>query len=112
MTNHDGEYKKVRCHNRQIHKTNKLKGGRLKKNQASYEVKGFRLFDKVEYQGKEYFIFGRRQSGYFDIRNLKEDKVNKGSVSYKKLKYLERGNGLMIERREDYSSPRLKTGVS
>ena len=92
-------YKKVRCHNRQIHKTNKLKGGRLKNNQAPYEVKGFRLFDKVEYQGKEYFIFGRRKSGYFDIRNLEGEKVNKGSVSYKKLKYLERGNGLIIERR-------------
>ena len=105
-------YKKVRCHNRQIHKANKLKGGRLKNNQAPYEVKGFRLFDKVEYQGKEYFIFGRRRSGYFDIRNLKGEKVNKGSVSYKKLKYLERGNGLIIERRGAIPSQRLKTGVS
>mgnify|MGYP002714608150 CR=1 FL=1 len=97
-------YKKVRCHNRQIHKANKLKGGRLKRNQAPYEVKSFRLFDKVEYQGEEYFVFGRRKTGYFDIRSLKREKVNKGSVSYKKLKYLERGNGLIIERRKGYSS--------
>ena len=102
-------YKKVRCHNRQIHKSNKLKGGRLRNNQASYEVKGFRLFDKVEYQGKEYFIFGRRKSGYFDIRNLKGEKVNKGAVSYKKLKYLEKGNGLIIERREGDLSTLSKT---
>ena len=41
--------KKVRCHNRQIHKNTILKGGVRKRNQAEYEVKGFRLFDKVSY---------------------------------------------------------------
>ena len=48
-----GEYfyqRKVRCHNRQIHKTKILKGGRRKLNQSAYLVKNFRLFDKVEYQ--------------------------------------------------------------
>ena len=62
--------KKVRCHNRQIHKNTILKGGVRKRNQAGYLVKGFRLFDKVAYEGREYFIFGRRQSGFFDLRNL------------------------------------------
>ena len=32
--------------------------------------KVYRLFDKVRYQGREYFIFGRRKSGFFDIRTL------------------------------------------
>ena len=41
--------KKVRCHNRQIHKANILKGGIKKLNQAPYIVKDFRLFDKVKY---------------------------------------------------------------
>ena len=81
--------KKVRCHNRQIHKTNILKGGKKKLNQAPYLVKGFRIFDKVKYQGKEYFIFGRRKTGYFDIRDLQGNKVNKGSINYKKLKFIE-----------------------
>ena len=81
--------KKVRCHNRQIHKTNILKGGKKKLNQAPYLVKGFRLFDKVKYQGREYFIFGRRKTGYFDIRDLQGNKVNKGSINYKKLKFIE-----------------------
>ena len=81
--------KKVRCHNRQIHKTNILKDGKRKLNQAPYLVKGFRLFDKVKYQGREYFIFGRRSSGFFDIRDLQGNKVNKGSISYKKLKFIE-----------------------
>ena len=50
--------KKVRCHNRQIHKNTILKGGIRKRNQTGYLVKGFRLFDKVAYEGREYFIFG------------------------------------------------------
>lgn len=39
-----------------------LKGGRKKLNQAPYLVKGFRLFDKVEFEGEECFIFGRRST--------------------------------------------------
>ena len=98
----DGTYyylKKVRCHNRQIHKMSILKGGVRKRNQAPYIVKGYRLFDKVRYQDNEYFIFGRRSSGFFDIRTLNGVKVNKGSISYKKLKLLETKKYYLTERR-------------
>lgn len=78
--------KAVRHHNRQIHNANFSKGGIRKRKHASHLVKGFRLFDKVLYQGKSYFIFGRRATGFFDIRALDGVKVNKGSISYKKLK--------------------------
>lgn len=81
--------KKVRCHNRQIHKNTINKGGYRKLNQAPYIVKGFRLFDKVKYQHKEYIIFGRRNSGFFDIRTLDGEKVNKGSISCKYLQLVE-----------------------
>ena len=91
--------KKVRCHNRQIHKNTILKRGIRKRNQAPYEVKGFRLFDRVKYQNKEYFIFGRRSSGFFDIRTLDGEKANKGSVSYKKLTLLETKKYYLTERR-------------
>lgn len=91
--------KKVRCHNRQIHKAHILKGGTKKRNQAEYLVKGFRLYDKVKYDGKEYFIFGRRSSGYFDIRDLQGNKVNKGSISYKKIKLIEIRKYYLTERR-------------
>jgi len=96
--------KKVRCHNRQIHKAKILKGGKKKLNQASYDVKGFRLFDKVEFEGKEYFVFARRNSGYFDIRDLQSNKVNKGSINCKKLKLLEKQKSLLWERRSRYWS--------
>ena len=90
--------KKVRCHNRQIHKANILKCGKKKLNQASYLVKGFRLFDKVEFDGQIGFIFGRRNSGYFDIRKLNGEVIHR-SASWKKLKLLETRKKLLTERR-------------
>lgn len=98
----DGTYyyqKKVRCHNRQIHKQTILKGGIRKSNQAEYLVRGFRLFDKVRYQGREYFIFGRRKSGFFDIRTLSGEKVNKGSINVKRLTFVDTRKNYLTERR-------------
>nr|DAE06856.1 MAG TPA: NinG recombination protein [Siphoviridae sp. ctL0q1] len=91
--------KKVRCHNRQIHNLTILKNGVRKRNQADYLVKGYRLFDKVSYGNKEYFVFGRRQSGFFDLRDLSGNKVNKGSLSYKKIRFLEPRQSYLCERR-------------
>lgn len=90
--------KKVRCHNRQIHKCKINKGGYRKRNQAPYIVKGFRLFDKVLYQRQECFIFGRRKDGRFAVRLLDGTKINE-QVSYKKIKFLEPKHYYIIERR-------------
>ena len=90
--------KKVRCHNRQIHKLNICKGGILKRNQAPYLVKGFRLFDKVRYSGKEGFIFGRRSSGYFDIRKLDGTVIHR-SAKYSALSLLDTAGAILTERR-------------
>lgn len=89
--------KKVRCHNRQIHKANILKGGKKKLNQASYLVKGFRLFDKVKFGEQIGFIFGRRNSGYFDIRKLNREVIHR-NASWKNLKLLETRKSLLTER--------------
>ena len=89
---------KKRCQNRQIHKINILKGGKKKLNQAKYIVKGFRLFDKVNYNNQECFIFGRRSTGYFDLRTLEGVSIHK-SANCKLLKLLEQRNGLLLERR-------------
>ena len=91
--------KKVRCQNRQIHKANFLKGGRKKLNQAPFLVKGFRLFDLVEYQKELYYIFGRRSSGSFDIRKLDGTKVNKGSINCKYLRLVDKRKSILIEKR-------------
>lgn len=91
--------KKVRCQNRQIHKANFLKGGRKKLNQAPFLVKGFRLFDLVEYQKELYYIFGRRSSGSFDIRKLDGTKVNKGSINCKYLRLINKRKSILTEKR-------------
>ena len=89
----------VRRQNRQIHKNNFLKGGYNKNHQLNGEVCGFKLFDTVKYHKIKYFVFGKRKSGRFDIRNLDGEKVNNGSISYKKLKLIQKNNNLLTERR-------------
>ena len=92
-------YKKVRCHNRQIHKNTILKGGYRKRNQAAYEVKGFRLYDNVLWKGQKCFIFGRRSTGRMDLRLLDGTHVN-ASVGYKNLKLLKMRSNYLIEQRK------------
>lgn len=92
--------KKIRCHNRQIHKNTILKGGIRKRNQADYEIKGFRLFDTIKYKGNRYIIFARRNSGFFDIRTLDGKKVNNGSVSCKKMQLIQPNSNYLIEIRK------------
>lgn len=92
-------YKKVRCHNRRIHKNTILKGGYRKRNQAPYEVKGFRLYDKVLWKGQKCFIFGRRSTGRMDLRFLDGTHIN-ASVWYKNLKLLNMRSNYIIEQRK------------
>ena len=97
----DGTYyyqKKVRCHNRQIHKNIILKGGIRKRNQAHYFVKGFRLFDKVLYKGRECFIFGRRSTGRMDLRLLDGTHIN-ASVSHKNIRLIDSRKNYITESR-------------
>jgi N6-L-threonylcarbamoyladenine synthase len=87
--------KHVRNHNRQLHKATILKDGIRKANQAATYVKGFRLFDKVLYNGQECFVWGRRTSGSMLLRLLDGTKVKDG-VGYKNLKLLERSSNYLI----------------
>lgn len=91
--------KKVRCHNRQIHKNTILKGGIRKRNQAAYEVKGFRLYDQVLWKGQKCFIFGRRSTGRMDLKLLDGTHIN-ASVGYKNLKLLSMRKNYLIEQRK------------
>ena len=91
--------KKVRCHNRQIHKSTILKGGTRKRNQAPYDVMGFRLYDKVKWKGQSCFIFGRRSTGRMDLRLLNGTKIN-ASVGYRNLKVIEMRKNYLTEQRK------------
>lgn len=105
--------KKVRCHNRQLHKATIRKGGVRQRNQSAYEAHGYHLFDRVQYRQQEYFLFGKRTSGYFDIRTLGGTKIHNGSVSYKKLLPKEYAKYYLQERREMPIPPHpIEDGVS
>lgn len=88
--------RKVRRHNRQIHKATIAKGGVRKRNQATYEVKGFRLFDKVKAKGREWYIHGRRTKGSFVLKTIQSEKLE---IAPRKIRLLEHQNTYITERR-------------
>jgi N6-L-threonylcarbamoyladenine synthase len=90
--------RKVRRHNRQLHKMTIGKGGKRKNNQAPKYVHGFQLFDKVRCGKVECFVFGRRVRGYFSVR-LVDGTVVSSDVSCKRLNLLEKRKTILVERR-------------
>ena len=90
--------KRVRRNNRQLHKATIRKGGKRQRNTAPKEVHGYRLFDCVRYQGQMCFVFGRRSTGYFDVRTLDGTRVS-ASVSCKQLTLVQKASALLVERR-------------
>lgn len=94
--------KKVRRHNRQIHKYTINKGGTRKLNQSPYEVKGFRLFDKVRVNDTVGFITGRRLTGSFAVKTLEGTKISEG-ISFKKLELISKRKNILWEVRGSVS---------
>jgi 5-methylcytosine-specific restriction endonuclease McrA len=90
--------KLVRRNNRQLHKATISTGGKRQRNTAQKLVHGFRLFDCVRFQGQLCFVFGRRSSGYFDLRTLDGTKIH-ASASYKKLTVIQKATACLVERR-------------
>jgi len=86
----------VRKNNRQLHKMTVGKDHYRKANKCPKEIFGFQLFDKVLFEERECFVGTRRTSGSFKIQSLDKKFVIDGK-SYKKLKLLERGSGLLWE---------------
>lgn len=75
------------------------------------EVKGFRQWDAVRWNGKQCYVKGRRATGSFLLCDINGRKT-KDSVGYKRLSLIRRVQGLQFERGGGASSPRLKPGVS
>jgi N6-L-threonylcarbamoyladenine synthase len=80
--------RKVRCHNRQIHKMTTNKGNYRKLNQSPYILNGYRLFDKVIYNGKIGFVSARRRNGSYRVRDIFWNSISEG-VTFRKLKFVE-----------------------
>ena len=83
--------KQLRRHNRKLIKSNLLKGGRWKRNQAPYEIKGFRLFDTVKCNSIPAYVHGRRTTGYFVIKDAEGNTIS-NSVNCKSLKLVRHNN--------------------
>ena len=91
-------FRKVRCHNRQIHKDRIYKDGKRALHQSADVIKGFRMWDRVLYDGIECYITGKRAIGYFVLKDgMWKQVTDKAPV--RKLKILERRQHIIITRR-------------
>jgi hypothetical protein len=84
----------------QVRKCNRklFKGDRSHiKNTSARIIHRFQRFDKVLWHGIECFVFGRRKTGYFDLRTLDGTKVH-ANAKAKELTLLETANTFLIER--------------
>lgn len=96
---------------RQVRKCNHkmFKGGRSHiRNTTPRFLHGFQRYDRVLWNGIEAFIFGRRTTGYFDLRKLDGTKIC-ASAKAATLNLLERATTLLTERR---FLPAINGGVS
>jgi hypothetical protein len=90
--------KMVRRNNRQLHKATIRKCGRRQRNTAPKYVHGYRLFDCVKYREATCFVFGRRNSGYFDLRTLDGTRIH-ASADFKQVTLVQRATACLVERR-------------
>ena len=68
------------------------------RNTAPRLIKGFQRYDKVLWEGTECFIFGRRNTGYFDLRTLNGTRIH-ASAKAKDCVLLESAKTCLTERR-------------
>lgn len=76
-------------------KSNLVKGGCRKRNQAPRDIKGFRRFDIVLYNNLPAYVHSRRSTGFFVIKEL-EGKTLSNGVSYKLLKLKRHTNSYLF----------------
>ena len=91
--------KNTRIRNGLLHKCSTLKGGYRKLNQTPYEVFGYRLFDKVKLNGKIGFVWARRLTGSFRVRDIEYNSISEG-ITYKKLELIEKRSGWIADYRQ------------
>ena len=87
--------RKVRIHNRQIHRASIMKGGIRKNNQVSKEVNGFRLMDSVKCDAIRCYVNGRRARGQFSLSDITGHVLN-NTISYKRLSLVNHNGGYII----------------
>lgn len=87
--------RKIRRHNRQLHRVTPIKGGVRRRSQCPHKAHGFHRFDKVRIKGQEAFVWGLRKSGIFLYKTIDGEKV--AECSYKRAKHLESPKGMLVK---------------
>lgn len=64
------QYEKVRCHNRKLHGCTVNKGGYRKSAQNPKTMFGYKMFDKVRYENKEWYVKARKSKGMFLLQSV------------------------------------------
>ena len=87
----------------------------MKKNQSEHLVFGFARFDRVRYDGKECFVYGRRTKGYFDLRDIDGTRIH-ATAPVRKIKLIRHENSIIIKKikkdRADSSADAKDVAVS
>lgn len=101
-------HRHVRAHNRMLHRAVPKKGGIRQAAQCAKVVRGFRHLDEVKWNGKQYWVTGRRTRGIF-IVGLFNGSVVKDGVNWKHLTRI-RNTGTTLTQREElfFTSPHCK----
>lgn len=87
---------KMRRHNRQLHKATFSKGHVRRPAGLPTNIFGFQLYDRVLFEGHQYYIKSRRSSGSFTLGSVEGLKDIRRS--YKKLTRLAHTNAYLINR--------------
>lgn len=93
--------KQVRKQNRKLHK-GPHSGTR---NTAARYIQGFQRYDKVRWKGQDCFVFGRRTTGYFDLRRLEGAKVAASAKARDCVRLESSRTFLIQQQRSSASSP-------
>jgi 5-methylcytosine-specific restriction endonuclease McrA len=86
--------KQLRRHNRQLHRSNIAKGGKLLKAQQRHVLRGYRQHDIVRYDGELYDIVGRREKGSFVLMRLSDGSRTERVPS--RLSYVRRHGAVLV----------------
>ena len=87
--------RKIRCHNRKLHRATVCKGGKRKNNQLPKHAFGFQLFDKVKLPNKIVgFVFGRKSNGSMLVKSISGDYIKE--ITRNKLIKLEKRRNILI----------------
>lgn len=87
--------RKVRSHDRKLHKTCYAKGGKKIKIRGDYLVHGYRNFDQVEVNNQVGFVTTRRTKGNFVVSDVLKSKIME--CSPKKLSFIAHSNNILIQ---------------